>query len=259
MARRVLTNKPLVEAIFELRWELQQVEDAPMLLDPHYKVLIGALYERVKSSYPHHQQLPTATIPDEIAAHTVQHRFRAKPGGWPLIQIGPGIVTLNDTDEYVWEDFERRSAALIENLYWAYPDPESLRVRDVVLRYIDAVTLPGEGDDALVFLRDKLKLDARLCPSLFERTGVGQAPRELDLRFGFPSTRPPGSISLRFTLGEKDGELALIWHTVVASLNGDQFVPSSSAGILEWVTQAHELVDDWFFKLIEGDLERRFR
>ena len=37
MERKILKNKPLVEAIFELRWELQ--EPAPgMKIDPHYNL-----------------------------------------------------------------------------------------------------------------------------------------------------------------------------------------------------------------------------
>jgi uncharacterized protein (TIGR04255 family) len=100
MARKILRNKPLLEAIFELRWELQ--EQAPGLkLDPHYKILIGSLYDRVKDEYPFHEELPTATIPDEISGYIVKHRFRKSENGWPLIQLGPGVVTLNDTEGYV--------------------------------------------------------------------------------------------------------------------------------------------------------------
>jgi hypothetical protein len=38
--RRILKNKPLVEAIFEIRWELQELAPG-VKRDPHYKVLIG--------------------------------------------------------------------------------------------------------------------------------------------------------------------------------------------------------------------------
>ena len=65
MIRKVLKNKPLAEAIFELRWELQEPAQG-MKVDPHYKILIGVMYDKVE---------------DE----------------WPLIKIGPGIITLNDT------------------------------------------------------------------------------------------------------------------------------------------------------------------
>ncbi|MCD6239350.1 MAG: TIGR04255 family protein [Thermotogae bacterium] len=97
MERKILKNKPLVEAIFEFRWKLQE-PSIGVKIDPHYKILIGRMYDRVKDEYPFHEQLPAATMPDEIAGYVVQHRFRKDKDKWPLIQIGPGIITLNDTE-----------------------------------------------------------------------------------------------------------------------------------------------------------------
>lgn len=83
--REILKNKPLVEAIFELRWDLQ--EPVPGIkIDPHYKLLIGRLYDKLNDEYPYHEQLPIAAMPDEILGHVVQHRFRRNKDEWPLIQ-----------------------------------------------------------------------------------------------------------------------------------------------------------------------------
>lgn len=87
MMRKILKNKPLVEAIFELRWNLQEPSPG-MRVDPHYKLLIGRLYDKLNDEYPFHEQLPTATMPDEIAGYVVRHRFRKDKDKWPLIQIG---------------------------------------------------------------------------------------------------------------------------------------------------------------------------
>ena len=92
-----LKNKPLIEAIFEIRWKLQEGPEKGMRIDPHYKLLIGRIYEKIKDKYTFHEQLPTASMPDEIAGYIIQHRFRKKENEWPLIQLGPGIITLNDT------------------------------------------------------------------------------------------------------------------------------------------------------------------
>ena len=95
MLRKILKNKPLVEAIFELKWELE--EPTPGIkVDKHYKILIGSLYEKIKSDYPYIEQLATSSMPDEISGYIVQHRFRKEENGWPLVQIGPGIVTLTN-------------------------------------------------------------------------------------------------------------------------------------------------------------------
>gem|GEM_PF-5568194 len=52
---RQLPNKPLVEAIFEFRWQIPSEEG-----DPHYTLFVGRLYDRVQPHYPFHEPLPTA-------------------------------------------------------------------------------------------------------------------------------------------------------------------------------------------------------
>src|SRR5581483_2894612 len=120
MPEKHLKNKPLVEAILEVRWGL--VSHAPgHESDPHYKLLLGRLYDRLQEKYPEHEQLPTAIIPDELVGHVVQHRFRTSAKGWPLVQVGPGILTINSTAEYTWEDvFRPRSVDAVGRLYEAH-------------------------------------------------------------------------------------------------------------------------------------------
>lgn len=256
MERKILKNKPLVEAIFELRWELQ--EPAPgMKIDPHYKILIGRIYDRVRNEYPFHEQLPTATMPDEIAGYVVQHRFRKDKNKWPLIQIGPGIITLNDTEGYIWEDFEKRIYHMLEVLFDAYPDTESnLKINWSLLRYIDAVDFNYEEDNIFSFLSSNLKIHIDMYEKLFEETGVKNLPLGFDLRFSFPATKPKGAVHLRFVRGKKKNKDALIWETQVQSVG--EHAPKTKEQIRAWVVDAHALTDDWFFKMIEGELMRRF-
>jgi len=110
-----LKNKPLVEAIFELKWDLQEMP-GEYYFDPDYKMSIGRLYENLKDKYPTQEKLNTATMPDEIAGHVVQYRFRSAENDWPLVQIGPGIVTLNETEKYTWDEFKDNITRLIETL-----------------------------------------------------------------------------------------------------------------------------------------------
>ena len=256
MARKILENKPLIEAIFELRWDLQQ--SAPSVkIDPHYKIIIGRIYDRVSSEHPFHEQLPTATIPDELAGYVVQHRFRKGKGQWPLIQIGPGVITLNDTDAYTWNDFEKRISYLLDNLFEAYPDAKNnLKINSLLLRYIDAVDFDYGKDDVFVFLKDKLKMNVGIHEKLFEDTGASKSPLSLDLKISFPSTRPKGMVYLRMARGKRKGADALIWETMVQSAEDD--APKTKKEVATWVKMAHSLTDDWFFKMIEGDLLRRF-
>ena len=251
MERKILKNKPLVEAIFEIRWKLHE------LAGPHYKILIGRIYDRVKDRYPFYEPLPTATMPDEIAGYIVQYRFRKDKDKWPLIQIGPGIITLNDTEGYLWEDFKKRICNLIEILYEAYPDSESnLKVNQLLLRYIDAIDFDYEKKNLFKFLEEKLKVSIKIHERLFKETGVNNLPLNIDLRFTFPSIKPKGAIHLRFVRGKRKGVDALIWEIMVQSVGND--IPENKEGIINWVEVAHTLTDEWFFKMIEGELLRRF-
>jgi len=64
MPRTPLKNKPLIEAIFELRWELHE-QTPGMKPHPHHKIPISKMYDRISDEYPFREQSPTATIPDE--------------------------------------------------------------------------------------------------------------------------------------------------------------------------------------------------
>jgi uncharacterized protein (TIGR04255 family) len=256
MERKILKNKPLVEAIFELRWELQETSSG-LKIDPHYKIIVGRIYDRVSNEYPFHEQLPTASLPDEIAGYVIQHRFRKGEGKWPLIQIGPGIITLNDTENYTWEDFENRISKILDTLFEVYPDPQNnLKFNSIMLRYIDAIPFDFDEDNIFAFLKDKMKTTIAFYPGLFEETGVEERPTGLDIKASFPSSKPKGTVGLRFARGKLEDEDILLWETSVQSTSED--VPSNKDELLKWLKEAHKLTDDWFFKLIEGELIRRF-
>jgi len=256
MTTKILKNKPLVEAIFELRWELQ--EPAPgVKIDPHYKIIVGRIYDKVSNEYTFHEQLPTASLPDEIVGHVAQHRFRKSKDQWPIIQIGPGIITVNDTEGYTWEDFEKRINQAVDILFEVYPDSKNnLKINSVLLRYLDAITFDFEKENIFNFLNEQMKTNINLYPKLFENTGVKEKPLGFDLKASFASTKPKGAFHLRFTRGKIKGLDALIWETAVQSISED--VPKDQDEIVNWIKEAHDLTHDCFFKLIEGELLRRF-
>lgn len=255
MPRKVLKNKPLIEAIFEVKWTLKEKGEG-LRIDPHYKILVGSLYSKLREEYPFHEMLPAASIPDDIAAHVIQHRFRKGKNQWPLIQIGPGILTVNDTEGYIWEDFEKKIIHAVNVFFEIYPEPEMLKINSLLLRYIDAIEFDFASDNIFNFLTDKMKPTVTPYDGLFRGTGVDSVPLSFDWRFSFPCVKPEGVIHLRFIRGKKENVDALIWETMVQSTN-EQILQMPSK-IPDWLNDAHTLTDDWFFKLIEGELERRF-
>ncbi|MBI5195246.1 MAG: TIGR04255 family protein [Nitrospirae bacterium] len=252
MPRKVLTNKPLIEAIFEVKWELKEISQG-IKVDPHYKILVGSLYSKLKEDYPYHEPLPASSLPDDIAGHVIQHRFRKDKNQWPLIQIGPGILTVNDTDGYIWEEFEYKVRRAVTTLLEMYPESKNLNFNSLLLRYIDAVEFDFKENNIYDFMAEKMKTTVRPYNVLFSDTGVDSVPISLDWRFSYPCTKPDGVIHLRFMRGKKENADALIWETMVQSTN-----KQVSMKIADWLNDAHNLTDDWFFKLIAGELERRF-
>jgi uncharacterized protein (TIGR04255 family) len=256
MDRKSLSRKPLLEAVFELRWQLQPIAPGqPRVFDRNYKLMIGRLYDRIKDTYPVHEPLPTSTMPDEISGYVIQHRFRDVSDGWPLVQIGPGILTLNDTDKYDWSDFGGRIPHILNAFFDVYP-LKDLVVNGLLLRYIDSIDFNYETENVFRFLKRAMKTTVNVPKNLFDETGISQKPLALDLRFSFPASTPRGAVHLRFARGQKNNVDALIWETMMQSIGVD--APKTSNEIEAWVQDAHKLTDDWFFKLIEGELLRRF-
>lgn len=250
-----LKNKPLVEAILEVRWKLDGDSTTPQT-DPHYKILLGRLFDRLQKDYPEHEQLPTANIPDELAAYIVQHRFRVKANEWPLVQVGPGIFTVNSTADYKWENFRPRVVAAIGTLYDAHPKRNDLKITNLILRYIDAEDFSYRTENTLEFLRKNLKLDIRLPDNLFVDTGIEKKPYSFTYQSSFKCETPQGLISIRFATGQKNNEPAVVWETTVESVGND--LPQMPTSFEDWLNAAHKITDDWFFKMIAGEFERRF-
>ncbi len=248
---RQLANKPLVEAILELRWRVSQEQG-----DPHYALFPGRLYDCVESEYPFQEALPTSLMPQPISQGIVQHRFRSSENSWPLIQVGPGIVTLNETDGYRWTSFGRQAKAIVDNTFKAYPKPASLEFTSLMLRYINAIETDYKRTNIFAFLADKLEAKIELPSKLFDDVPIGNVPVDFNLQTSYPVHDPEGVIAIRFATGTHKDQPALIWETRFRS-QGNQ-LPQMPDGFGEWVEAAHTLTDDWFFKLIEGELERRF-
>lgn len=104
-----------------------------------------------------------------MAGYVFQHRFRKDKGKWPLIQIGPGIITVNDIEGQLLEDFENRITVSINTLFEAYPEPKNnLKFNMVVLRYIGAIAFDFEKENIFNFLKEKMKTSINLYAKLFE-------------------------------------------------------------------------------------------
>jgi len=247
-----LANAPLIEVIFEMKWSLTQ--KAPgVLVDPNYSLLIGRLYDRIgEDNYPSHETLATSTIPEEMAGYIIQHRFRIEKEKWPLVQLGPGIITLNETEGYEWADFEARLKKLVKAFLESYPDRSNLKIIELTLRYIDAIPF-DYSDNPLDYLESKMGIVAKIPAELFEDTGTGENPYAFNILLSFPQQSPAGSSYLRISKGQKNGEDVIIFETGAKSK--DDNVPQELDDICFWINNSHELTSNWFKKLFKKLME----
>ncbi|HPH00719.1 MAG TPA: TIGR04255 family protein, partial [Tenuifilaceae bacterium] len=85
-----LPKAPLVEVVFELRWQIINKVDLSKI--PY---LYGDIYSQLKNKYPFRESIVPPEIPIDILINQPVHRFRTAPNDYPLFQVGTGIITLN--------------------------------------------------------------------------------------------------------------------------------------------------------------------
>ena len=260
--RVILTNKPLVEAIFEIKWKLKET-NPHIFIDENFNLLTGILYDKISNEYPYPVNLVPDFIPLESSPYAIRTQFRKKKEQWPLIQIGPGILTVNDTESYVWEDFQERIIYILKCLFESFSKlSKEIEIRSLILRYIDAFDFDYNSSDVYEFLQEQLKLQINLTSKLFAPNLIDSHPDGLNIDLIYKSKNPPGKVTLKFSTGHRknlQGQMkpAVIWNTVFQS--EENMTDLKKEEIIEWVNGAHTVTDHIFFTIIEGELLEKFR
>lgn len=260
MIDQQLRTKPLVEALLEVKWSLEETSRGTKR-DPAYPLFVGRLYEQVKDSYGYVQKLDATQVPDEITPYIVKYRFRVTEDGWPLVQAGPGIASLNFTDSYKWDKFLAAANNFIPKLIEAYaPSPageqEAPTFSSVMLRYINAVEVDFEREDIVDYISKNLHTRVVLPKKIAQSPVVSGSPEKFEINIANPLNDPPGLGSLRLAKGTYSGRSAIIWELIVRSTDAD--TPQNPESFEEWLRKAHDVAESWFNTLIEGNLEKQF-
>ncbi|HUT03134.1 MAG TPA: TIGR04255 family protein [bacterium] len=253
-----LSNKPLVEAILELKWELEKIAKG-VRRDPMYPFYVGKFHDLLKDDYSHIDRLAAAQLPDEITPHEVKYRFRKAKGAYPLIQAGPGVATLNFTDEYHWDAFLAAAKDFLRNLVEAYglggeePKP---RFSSILLRYINAVQVDPRDTDIIEYMSAKLHTKVALPDQVAASPQISGDPVGFYLSMSYPLNRPEGVGTIRLATGQSSGKPAVIWELNIQSQKEQS--PREVDECELWLKNAHEVAESWFFNLIKGELENQF-
>ena len=242
-----LANAPLQEVIFEVRWDLERQEGAPLPLDPKFELGLGAFREFLKKDFPEVVRKYPEQIPVQLLPHAASWQFRPKSSGWPLLQLGHGVLTVNDTDlAYDWDTvFFPLVRRALEWLAQAYGESPVFSLAE--LRYIDSVRLADHGfKDWTSFVGGNLNISVnnefRPNAKVLD-TGLHQV---YELGNG-------GQALVAVNSGKRENEDAMIWQTAV-----HQAGPFDNNNLLAWAETAHLVSKDLFKEICKPHFYERF-
>lgn len=238
-----LPKAPLLEVIFELRWQIKQKSDLTK-----YQYLIGDLYSAIKQTYPERESLAPPEVPVDFLINSPVHRFRKDKNQYPLVQIGPGVLTLNTIDEnYHWNDFYSWAEAL-NNVFFSVFQLENETFRSNLL-YLDFFKFDFINNNVNEFINKSFNIIIN--QGFIEETGN---PFHLDI--GFFYNTELGNLSVTLKKGQNGKkEDGIVMQT---SLNGKDSM-TSSVNVLSWLNQAHEFSSKIFKEITKGELYNSFK
>ncbi len=236
-----LPSAPLIEVIFDIRWPME-TEDALT----QYAYLPGELYGRLKDRYPVREALPAALLPVDQARGFVAHRFRVAAGEHPLVQVGPGVLTVNATDSsYEWSDFEERSSYVINEFLQTY---SSIQGGNLVLNllYLDFLPFDFYTHDIQNFLRSTLHIT-------LDQTFFKSKEPAKGLHLTLPFQTDSGLFTFNIQQANHLDKQGLILQFSMRHQS-----PGDLTSIKVWLDQAHGICSKAFKDLTRGELYTSF-
>lgn len=251
-----LLYPPLIEAIFEIHWELQREPETRRFRDPSYPMLYGRLYEKFKKEFSVIEDLPSTQVHPETSPYVVRHRMRKEKNGHPLIQIGPGVATINEAKGYSWESFQSLILQLVEAINELYPHSSfPLHLMKCEMRFLNAIPIELSKENPLAFLAEKLHIKVDMDPDLLLFNQLQDPALAVNLNIAYPLRKPMGNLALSAQLANADGKSAYILQTLIQS--GGEWMPEIS-GFDLWTEEAHAAACNCFLALCKGRLMEKF-
>lgn len=253
---KILKNAPILEAIFEMRWELPQIPNTQVRRDPAYPLLYGRMFDRFKKEYTVTEDLPSVQVHPDQSPYVVRHRMCKKKNEWPLVQIGPGIITVNESKGYCWDQFRHEIVRIFEAFTDFYPASTfELNILKTELRFVNGVEIK-EGEDPAKFFQEKMNIRVELAPNLFKKNKMKETLQGLTLNAGFLIEEPVGQAFLGLGSGAMDDKPAIIQQMLFQSVG--ESAPQDLGSLDPWLDSMHTVAKNWFEALFGGELLAKF-
>lgn len=244
MSRKKLKNAPLREAIFDLFWD-SPVDKSGIKLDKEFELSQGKFQINVSDKFPVHKRIfPQGT---SIKVYGVPlHQFWKGDVQWPVIQLGPGVLTVNETDKnYDWEKtFRPNIFFAMEALRKSYDIcPELNRVS---LKYIDSVDI-HESENLGEFLKKNLLTEIE------NRYKVPGTLSGLNLNQVFDVDDSKVSVNIQTAVNNITRSKAIVWVTSVIRTG-----KISEKELALWIDKAHGFASSLFVDMLNPDFYAYF-
>ncbi len=264
----VLPNAPLVEVVFELRWDLPgsgSIE--PIRFDPGYPILCDEFSRAVKKlGFRHTKDMQPQGF---SFGHSIDRRFYlSEKQAFPLVQIGHGVFAVNESAGYKWAKFKASCLKHLKILIESYPRMTSFSIMPslIELRYIDvfpAKSEKGKARDIFTFLKDDTNLGISR-PSLMEGLENLQSLKGGRIIAEYPVKKTKATIFvLDLASAKTDAEKTVRMESKVRSVGKDvpklKAKPKFIKDVSEWLERAHSITSPFFRQLIKPELLRKFR
>lgn len=256
----VLESTPLVEAWLELRWELEQVvPTADFQRDPGFPIALGVFYSKIRDRYPVKRDTQSVAAPLEMMPYVARHQFLQDGKNYPLLQLGPGVASVNFTDEYEWADFMKETEFLVESLAESYSDSEIVPAL-ATLRYRNAHDVQYFEKDLFSYAKQNLNTSIELPEQIPGFASEKKIPTSADLAFTFDLTKPKGTGTFRLTTGKRNRDQSQILVSQMEIASGGKDCPNflDYQEFQPWLSDAHLVAHEWFFSMIEGNLSSEY-
>jgi uncharacterized protein (TIGR04255 family) len=241
-----LPNAPLVEVVAEIKWKVENKNDLSRI-----QYLPGDLFNEVKTKYPDRESIIPPDVPLELVLNKPAHRFKSvKNDGYPLIQVGAGVVTLNTLDEiYQWQDFFKELKEVTEKFIKVFPYEQDEKEIYPGILFLDFFPFDFEKQNAIEYINQYFNIT--LQQNFFE---TDTFPGDLNLKFSYKVDL--GDLIVTFQRGKNNEQKEGI--LMQTRINGIA-LNANTEDISGWFENAHEFCSDLFKKLTEGELYDSFK
>lgn len=248
---KTLSKPPLQEVLFEIRWQMENSDYTNQTYDKFFDIAVGHLHSKAEKEFPVFKtKVPSFLLgKQDLLSYQTVYQYWTGENKWPVIQLGPGIFTVNNTDDnYNWKSnylpLVKKGLKWLEESYL-----KKLNFNYLSLRYIDTIsTKDYKFTDWCNFIEDNLNFKVS---NLFNTHG---SLKQFNFNQVFQMNNG-SDLQIIISNAQNDKlEDILVWETAV--INNKAI---NSNEIANWLETAHNITHNLFTEICKDELYNSFK